>query len=188
MIGNMIAAYLGTPTANASLAFDSIQTTTVGAGGSATISFTSIPGTYTHLQIRAICRDTNATTSTVGATAQFNSDTGANYTQHVLYGTGAADASAGTASTTTLSIGNYPKGSETANAFGTFICDILDYGNTNKYKTVRSLMGYDGNNTNGILGMRTGLWMNTAAVTRIDISSASTAFAQYSSFALYGVK
>lgn len=32
--------------------YDSIATTTVGAGGAASITFSSIPSTYQHLQIR----------------------------------------------------------------------------------------------------------------------------------------
>ena len=67
------------------------------------------------------------------------------------------------------------------------VADILDFNSTNKYKTVRGLGGYDGNDTNGIVTFRSGAWMNTAAVTSITLLPNSS-FAQYSSFALYGVK
>jgi hypothetical protein len=34
--------------------YESIATVSVGGGGAADVEFTSIPGTYTHLQIRAL--------------------------------------------------------------------------------------------------------------------------------------
>jgi hypothetical protein len=35
--------------------YESIETVTVGSGGSATVTFSSIPATYTHLQIKRYC-------------------------------------------------------------------------------------------------------------------------------------
>jgi hypothetical protein len=75
----------------------------------------------------------------------------------------------------------------TAGVFGAGIIDILDYTNTNKYKTVRSLNGVD-NNGSGALALNSSLWLNTAAITNITITSDGTLFDQYSSFALYGIK
>ena len=54
MIGNSIAGFLGTGVAASTSSYESIATTTVGAGGSSSISFTSIPSTYTHLQVRGL--------------------------------------------------------------------------------------------------------------------------------------
>jgi hypothetical protein len=69
------------------------------------------------------------------------------------------------------------------------IFDILDYTNTNKYKTVRMLGGVDFNGS-GEVDFMSGLWLNTSAITRIDFlpSYQSTQFQQYSSFALYGIR
>jgi hypothetical protein len=67
--------------------------------------------------------------------------------------------------------------------------DILDYANTNKYKTVRTLSGYDLNNaTYGALRSYSGLWMNTNAITSIKFYADGVNLAQYSQFALYGIK
>jgi hypothetical protein len=63
----------------------------------------------------------------------------------------------------------------------------LDYTNTNKNKTARSLWGYDANGS-GYVGLYSGLWRNTSAINRIDYVPASGTFPQYSSFALYGIK
>jgi hypothetical protein len=170
--------------------YESIQTVTVGAGGVASVTFSSIPSSYSHLQIRGISRiNTGGGSGTVGLEMRFNSDTGSNYTSnHVLYGTGSSALAA--ASGTSMDVGsvvNFPQSAATANSFGVVVADILDYANTNKYKTVRGLGGYDGNDTNGIVTFRSFAWMNTSAITSITVGVTYN-FAQYSSFALYGIK
>jgi hypothetical protein len=68
------------------------------------------------------------------------------------------------------------------------VADIFDYTNTSKYTTMRTLAGCD-TNGNGEMGFKSGLWMNTNAVTTITIvNNDSSNFSQYSSFALYGIK
>jgi hypothetical protein len=187
IIASSISGHLYTLTGN----YDALSTVTVPSGGLSSITFAGIPTTgYTHLQIRLMTRaNTGGGTGTSGLLANFNSDTGANYTQHVLFGNGASASAAGTASTTALSIVNFPQAAETASAYGIGVIDILDYKNTSKYKTMRGLGGYDGNNTNGIVTLRSGVWMDTAAITQIDLTTpGGIGFQQYSSFALYGVK
>ena len=65
------------------------------------------------------------------------------------------------------------------------VCDILDYIDTNKYKTIRSLGGNDNNAAQGAVAFRSNNWRNTSAVTSIVLSGS---FAQYSHLALYGIK
>ena len=75
-----------------------------------------------------------------------------------------------------------------ANMFGSGVIDILDYANTNKYKTVRTLSG-DDKNGSGYVVFGSGLWQNTNAVSTITLTNhGATNFQQYSSFALYGIK
>jgi len=160
-------------------AYDSIATTTVGAGGASSITFSSIPSTYTHLQIRGISK----MSSGASLYMQLNSDTGSNYARHFLNGNGSTTGAGGNSSFTNMFVGT------TANATSTFganVIDILDYANTNKYTTSRSLSGADANGS-GFLQFMSGLWMNTAAVTTITITGDSN-FDQYSQFALYGIK
>jgi hypothetical protein len=155
--------------------FQSIQTVTVGSGGSSSISFTSIPGTFTHLQLR-IMAVTNTTAQS--ATTTFN---GTNGGTHWLTGNGSSTQSAydGTKIYFPLT-----QGSTTAPVAG--IMDILDYANTNKYKTTRTLEGYDANGS-GNSSFTSGLWLSTSAITSITVTAVGT-FNQYSSFALYGIK
>lgn len=161
--------------------YESIQTISVGAGGQASASFTSIPATYKHLQIRYI-----NTTSTVNQNliVTFNSDTGSNYSWHRLLGDGSSAIADASSTTTGMTIGR-SGGNSTSFAGGVF--DLLDYANTSKYKTARTLYGTDQNGS-GLIFFGSGLWQNTAAVTTITFTPASGNFAQYSSFALYGIK
>jgi hypothetical protein len=160
--------------------YESIATTTVGSGGTATITFSSIPSTYTHLQVRF---SQLSGTSVTDIRVQFNSDTGNNYSRHYIYGDGAATAAGGASS------GAFAFGGLTGNTTSpsVSVIDILDYKNTNKNKTVRTLTGWD-NNGSGYVQLQSGAWLNTAAITSITIFSSSTNMNQYSSFALYGIK
>jgi hypothetical protein len=161
--------------------YESISTVTLSSSAS-NVTFSSIPATYTHLQVRGIARHSSVETDII---VQLNSDTGSNYSQHRLYGTGSATGASGDASQTAM---NYcGRMDATANTFGTNVIDILDYTNTNKYKTLRVLMGFDANGS-GYVSLGSGLWMNTNAVTSVKLSPYSGNFVQYTQFALYGIK
>lgn len=164
--------------------YESIATVTVGAGGSSTITFSSIPSTYKHLQIRAIARGTAATNE---IWAQFNSDTAANYSTHQVYGSGSAAGATGTSGTTYVKVGEISGTNAGASVFGTSVIDILDYADTNKYKTTRALTGVDANGTGYVL-LASGNWRSTSAISSITLYYSSYSFNQYSSFALYGCK
>jgi len=191
---NQIAAIHGVGTPAVTNSYESIATVTVGAGGSSSVGFTSIPSTYKHLQLRIFGRGLSSSADRVSITVKVNSDTGTNYANHALIGTGSA-ASAAAASSQGVGVNNYMAGisaivgsTGTASAFGASIVDILDYANTNKYKTFRSLAGQDQNNTSGRIALVSGLWQNTAAITTLDLNLESGSWAQYSSIALYGIK
>ncbi len=153
--------------------------TTAGTGSSGTISFTSIPSTYSHLQIRMVSR---GTTDNV-AYYRFNSDTGANYADHNLYGNGTSVSAFNDVSNNKM---GHIRQSDDASYIGTSIIDILDYTNTNKYKVARLLSG-NSLGAAGIILAGSGLWMNTAAITSITIFSSGGNFSTNSKFALYGV-
>ena len=115
--------------------------------------------------------------------AQLNSDTGSNYARHYLNGNGSSVGVGANASFSNFFVGTTGNATST---FGASVIDILDYANTNKYTTSRSLSGADANGS-GFVQFFSGLWMNTAAVTTITITGDSN-FDQYSQFALYGIK
>jgi len=178
IMASQISGHLWAPSG----AYDSIATVSVGSGGSSSATFTSIPSTYTHLQIRCVMSHSNGAVSP-GIYLEANGDTtAANYYSHRLIGNGSA---ASSTSNALALIGSNMNTSITSQH--NLIIDILDYTNTNKYKTLRSLGGYEDNSI-GTVNMTSELWMNTAAITSIVISNKSDNWNQYSSFALYGIK
>ena len=169
--------------------YELIERVVVGGGGSSTITFSSIPSTYKHLQIRAIMRSTFADTDSF-LKVNLNSDTGSNYPNHFLNGNGSSAGAFGysTSQYAYAFLSMYPAASASASLFGNAIVDLLDYTDTNKNTTIRSLGGYDVNGS-GVVRLNSSVWLNTNAVTRIDITDyRGGSFAEYSSFALYGIK
>jgi len=163
-------------------AYDSIATTTLSTA-TGTITFSSIPATYTHLQLRVMAVYSAANPY---GTLRFNGDSNSVYWWHQLQGNGsAANASA------YGSLGSsiyFPADAVGSSIPIVQIADILDYTSTSKNKTMRILEGFDANGS-GNLRFSSGLWSATpAAITSITISTSSGTFNQYSSFALYGVK
>lgn len=163
-----------------------LQVITVGAPVSS-VTFSNIPSTYTHLQIRGLQRTSNTSGGSWTVNLRFNGDTGSNYTYHGLRGDGSSAISyAGT--NQTISLGIISGDSATTSlGWGVGYTDILDYANTNKFKTIRTLTGFDQNGS-GMVELTSGLWRSTSAITSISLSSGSGNFLQYSQFALYGVK
>ena len=186
ILASQISGHLALPSS-----YESIATQTVGSGGTASVTFSSIPTTYTHLQIRGIVRSTASGNSGL-IFAKFNGDTGSNYTFHMLQANGSTISGEGygTSVINGASVSVSPAGLSPSSVLGGFVFDILDYQNTNKYTTTRSLSGWDGNGaTEQALRYSSGLWTNTSAITSIDISvRGGSNLAQYSSFALYGIK
>jgi len=165
--------------------FESIQTVTVGTATS-TMTFTSIPATFTHLQIRGMLNGT-ASGTFGNARMGFNSDSGANYSSHNMYGYASATGAQSEVSGNRMYYQVYTSLASTSSYVGVTVIDILDYANTNKYKTVRSLNGIEFN-TDGSLRFASGNWRNTAAITSIEFVIDSGNFNVGSTLALYGIK
>lgn len=170
--------------------FESIATIDLSSGGQPSVTFSSIPSTYKHLQIRGIAKNSEYYSASASVSFTFNGDTGSNYSNHSLYGNGSNALADGSATRSDLYFYSVPRsypGREYM--FGAFIIDILDYADTNKYKTTRTLSGF---NTNGqdtpYLGVFSGNWRSTSAINSITLTSYYLNHAQYSTFALYGIK
>ena len=185
---NNIAGVLSTPTAPNVNSYESIATTTL-TGTQATITLGSIPSTYKHLQVRILARSNRAVTLD-SAFIYLNADSTApsgNYNAHSLTGDGSA-ASASYDSGNFLAVQVVPGASATANIFGGFVFDLLDYTNTNKYKVSRSLGGSDLNGS-GQVRLCSGLWRSTAAVSSLTLTTnGGGSFIAGTQIALYGIK
>lgn len=191
LAGASARGYGGLVTFGVPSSYESIASVTVGSGGSASASFTSIPSTYKHLQLRWIGRASQANTG-LGVYMRINGNTGSNYARHWLRGNGSTASAANATSATQIDIGGVSGANSPSGIFGVGIIDILDYTNTNKYKTIRSMQGTNQNTTadDNIFLASGFMFANTNAVTQIDIiaDSAGVGFVEYSQFALYGIR
>lgn len=175
------------PTVTDTGAMFPLQVVTVGPAGASEINFTNIPSTYSHLQVRSIVRDTGSSYG-YNVSLRFNADSGSNYTRHNLEGNGSSASASGSSSAeTSIPVALTTGGANTSGNFAGFVCDILDYANTNKNKTVRCLAGYDDNGS-GYINLRSGAYLQTTAISSIRFIATGTAFAANSQFALYAVK
>jgi hypothetical protein len=186
MIGAITAGLFSTGAAPAAAtAYESIATVTVGAGGTSSISFSSIPSIYKHLQVRLSLKG-SLTDAGIDCFTSVNSDTTAtNYSSHYIGTNGGGGTFQGY--NANRYFGAMP-GSGSTNVFSGVIMDFIDYTDTNKYKTGRLIYGYDMNGS-GYLTMQSLLWKNTSAINGLTFTSATGGnFQQYSTAALYGIK
>jgi hypothetical protein len=169
-------------------AMDSITTVVVDASGTSSITFSSIPQTYTHLQIRFMARDNRASNPLDTLLMRFNSDTASNYYMHYLNGNGST-ATAGGFSSTGIEVYRIAGATAGTSMFGAGIIDILDYKSTSKNKTSRALSGSDQNGSGEVV-LNSGLWFATpAAINTVTLTPTNgSLFSESSSFALYGVR
>lgn len=169
-------------------AYDALATTTLSSTTSS-ITFNGIPDGYKHLQIRARYRATSGAGD--GTTVlRFNDDSSASYSSHRIYGYGSGNGgSDNTVSGTSAAIGHSMGATPELQSFCGMVTDVLDYSNVSKNKTIRSLTGTEMNSSGtGAIFFNSSAWYNLSRVQSITITTNQTAFATYSSFALYGVR
>lgn len=185
IIASGISGNLFNPTGN----YYSIATTSLSSASQTSVTFSSIPSTYTHLQLRGIvaCTVSGTDQNAMLVSANGDTSTGSYYT-HALYGNGSSAATiANNGYGGALYTSDAPKTGNT-NMFGGFVIDILDYSNVNKYKTFRTLQGADLNGS-GRVWLSSAVYMSTSAISSLTISIAYAGdLARYSHFALYGIK
>jgi hypothetical protein len=163
--------------------FELIASSTVGAGGASSISFSSIPSTYTDLVLELSLRSAAAGVNP-GLILKFNS-VGTGYSSRNVYGTGSA---AGSYSDTSGEIGVLAGNNATANVFGNGTIYITNYASSN-YKSFSADTVNENNATSASAFLNAGLWSNTAAISSIQITEGgANNFLQYSTAYLYGVK
>ena len=165
-----------------------INKTTVGSGGAASVTFSSIPQTFTDIKVVYSARLTGAyTAQQYGLNLSFNGST-SNFTNRYLY----ASAGTSTASaTSTNNLDTVPGASATANTFNNAEVYIPNYTSTTNAKSFSFDNGAENNSaTNNWLELLAGLWNpgTQAAITSITLTAQASNLAEYSSFYLYGIK
>ena len=170
--------------------YESIATLTA-AGGETSLTFSSIPSTYKHIQIRFLARSarTGGLPGFENLNLQFNSDTGANYAHHFLRADGSGVYAGGTTSATQININNavIASGSSNSLTYATGLISINDYSTTTKNKTVAAYAGSDFNGS-GRIALSSGFRNSTSGITSITLQIDGQQFASGSVFSLYGIK
>ena len=152
----------------------------------ASVTFSSIPSTYEHLQLRISGRDddTGAATGTMGM--RFTSDSGNNYAIHYVAGDGASTTAGGVASRNNIQLYRLAGGSTQSTIYGSMAVDVLNYSDGVTYTTTRAITGMNGSDSE--TWFMSGLWMNTTAVNAIELVASADDLVRGSSFTLYGLK
>lgn len=154
--------------------------------GNSAVGFNVISNVYKHLQLRIFVGSNTASNDSVDI--RFNGDSGSNYTYHGFVGTGTVAFSEASSPRTAAVIPVPAIANTNTNMFASGVIDILDYADTNKFKTHRSLGGWDtGGNGQAFYG--SACWMNTSAISSFEIYTRDGAgFRQHSRFALFGIR
>ena len=164
-----------------------IASNTVGSGGVASVTFSSIPATYTDLVIKASVR-TNNNAVFDNAQVRFNGDSGNNYSRLYVVGDGSTTNNfKATANNAYFPSYAFNAANATANTFSNTEFYIANYTSANQ-KSISVDAVSENNATAGYDGLHAGLWSGTAAITSINLAPGSgTLLLQYSTFTLYGI-
>jgi len=161
--------------------FVKIATVTVGSGGAANVSFTSIPSTYTDLQLVLSGRGTTSAIDT-DVTFSINSST-SNFSWRVLQGSGSA---ASSANGSTNRAGFITAATNTASTYGSAQWYFPNY-TSSSFKAISADTVNERNATTVSMELAAILWSNTAAITSIALTPSAGNFEQYSTATLYGI-
>ena len=159
------------------------------ASSAATVTFSSIPATYTDLVLRCSIRRAATSNQSTDLKITFNADTATNYSKTSIEGSGATASSTRQTSQTAQFFLDLTAGSvSTANTFSSFEMYLPNYTSTSN----RPLSGFganENNTTTAYLVGQAGLYRGTSAISSIEIGQPSTgSFDTTSSFYLYGIK
>jgi hypothetical protein len=146
------------------------------SSAAATVTFSSIPSTYTDL---VLVWNGTCTSGVVGLTLQFNSDTTTNYSYTILSGDGSSATSSRSSNQSSMQVAGMTSSSQSM-----MVANISNYSNTTTYKTVLSRQSTPALEVRAYIGM----WRSTAAISSISVSTSTSTFVTGSTFTLYGIK
>ena len=165
--------------------FDLLETVLI-SSNTTDVTFSSIPQTYSHLQVRMTVRNSNAFYTAIRVRP--NSDSGFNYYTHRLNANSSSVVSNGASDTGRLDE-LIITSTATASVFGSGVLDLLDYKNTNKFKTFRSFHGYaDPLSAGAHIQLCSIQYRSTSAITSLTLNCWDGNFVSGSRFSLYGIK
>jgi hypothetical protein len=160
--------------------------TTIADGSTGTITFSSLPSGYKHLQVRATIRSSRSS-NVDSLRVRLNGNTGSNYANHRLYGQGSSVASDNDLSQTSMLGGLISSNQKATGIFSAAVIDILDCFTANKKPVIRSFVGTQ---TAGVdyIQLTSGLFNSDAAVTSVTLfPTTGPNWVSGSRFSLYGI-
>jgi len=170
--------------------YDCIATTTLGSN-TATVTFSTISGSYTDLVLVANIQGVSTVSEAQAVYLKYNSDSSSNYSSTRIQGNGSSASSNRYSNQTSNFMGLMPSFTTAGSKFGPNIWHLQNYSNTTTYKTIVGRFNSEGTGVAGEdrVGAFVGLWRSTNAITAIELSnSATSGFANGSTFTLYGIK
>jgi hypothetical protein len=165
--------------------FTLINSTTVGSGGASSVTFSSIPATYTDLVVKVSARDIATGISWDNLRLAFNSIS-SGYSAKLLYGTSSTAASLSDTAGTYFNSMYIDSADQTVNTFGNLEIFIPNYTSSN-YKSVSWDGVIETNSAAALVYLGAGLLSNTAAISSMTFTPVTGNFVQYSTFSLYGI-
>ena len=165
--------------------YNLIASNTVGSGGASSITFSSIPSTYTDLKVVYSFRGTTTGANDVRVT--FNGST-ANYTSRILFGNGSTAASITDTNTFASYAGIQNNSSTTTSTFSNGEIYVPNYTVSGVNKSFSGDAVSENNATSAVTELGANVWTGTAAITSVTLTNPSGDFVQYSTAYLYGIK
>ena len=159
-------------------------------GSAASVTFSSIPSTYTDLVLKWSARSDLAASNVAYPYIQINGTAGTAYSRTYLYGAGSGGTgSSRNSSTDRIYVSAVPAANATSNSFGNSELYLPSYlASQNKPLSSFDVVEYNSATVDENINLIAGLWSNTSAVTSISMALYSGNFVSGSSFYLYGIK
>ena len=158
------------------------------SSSAASVTFSSIPSTYTDLVIRASIRTDDAGVQAAQFRIRLNGDTTTNYSATRVFGNSGTASSSRSTSGTLLGAYDANGAGSASNTFSSAEVYIPNYAGTAN-KPISNFGVSEDNNANGVyVGASAGLYRGASAITSIECYVASINFVSGSSFYLYGIK
>lgn len=184
-LGTTAAA--GTASITSTNSYASIATVSAASGGSTSLTFTNIPQNYTHLQIRGVARNTSSANTEAFSVITFNGDTSNSYSSFDIYSQGSAVSQLSSYQVANAFGPEAPNDGMPSNIYAGAVIDILDYNNTSKYKSFRTVTGFDNVTAVGYIFFHGSVYSQFAPISSITLTSSGTAFKSGTTFSLYGI-
>jgi len=160
------------------------------SSAAASVTLSSIPQDYKHLQLRITARASRTFNGNSNDVYRLTLNSSTPTTGHALFSNGGS-----VSSFVTSFLGFPPSVSSPAtnsSIFGGAVFDIIDYTNTSKNRVVKSLSGHymtnNGNGDVGNIGLFSNLYLSSEATNSVTITTTVSTYLAGSRFSLYGIK